>query len=238
MSDNVKNLYLASHGWTAVQRSHKKFLAGIDQNMPAKISVDDVELPNSNIVNKTFEFAKRQLPEKTFNHSLRVYYYGSAIVTHHFPEWEPMLETYFLTCLLHDIGTTAENLNGTHMSFEYYGAFLALNFLVENGAKKDQAESVAEAIVRHADLGETGELTSLGQLIQLSTVFDNLGANPFLIHKDTITSVVSAFPRQQWSTCFAATMREEVETKPWCHSTANEGFIEAVEGNELMRPFE
>jgi cyanamide hydratase len=62
-------------------------------------------------------------------------------------------------------------MHGTHMSFEYYGAFKALNFLRDNGAPTDQAEAVSEAIIRHADLGETGTLTSLGMLIQLSTVF-------------------------------------------------------------------
>jgi cyanamide hydratase len=62
-------------------------------------------------------------------------------------------------------------MHGTHMSFEYYGAFKALNFLRDNGASKDQAEAVSEAIIRHADLGETGTLSSLGMMIQLSTVF-------------------------------------------------------------------
>jgi cyanamide hydratase len=57
------------------------------------------------------------------------------------------------------------------MSFEYYGAFKALNFLRDNGASKDQAEAISEAIIRHADLGETGTLSSLGMIIQLSTVF-------------------------------------------------------------------
>jgi cyanamide hydratase len=33
-------------------------------------------------------------------------------------------------------------------------------------------------------------------------------------------------------------MREEVALKPWCHSTANEGFIEDVEANTLMQPYE
>jgi cyanamide hydratase family protein with HD domain len=88
-----------------------------------------------------------------------------------FPQWEPFLETYFLTCLLHDIGTTDANLHGTRMSFEYYGAFVAINFLKSIGAPSDQAEAVGEAIVRHADIGKTGNLTSLGQLIQLSTLF-------------------------------------------------------------------
>jgi cyanamide hydratase len=67
------------------------------------------------------------------------------------------------------------------MSFEYYGAFKALNFLRENGASRDQAEAVSEAIIRHADLGETGTLTSLGMLIQLSTVFGKSTLCSFLI---------------------------------------------------------
>jgi hypothetical protein len=57
------------------------------------------------------------------------------------------------------------------MSFEYHGAFKAMDFLRDNGAPTDQIEAVSEAIIRHADLGETGTLTSLGMLIQLSTVF-------------------------------------------------------------------
>lgn len=71
------------------------------------------------------------------------------------------------------------------MSFEYYGAFIAINFLQQQaGASKDQAESVGEAIVRHADIGETGNLTSVGQLIQLSTLFGelNLCTYPVLIN--------------------------------------------------------
>ena len=78
MSDNVKNSQLANYGWTAVQRSHSRSLANVDQNKPAKISVDDLKLPDSNIANKTFEHAKNELPENTFNHCLRVYYYGMS----------------------------------------------------------------------------------------------------------------------------------------------------------------
>lgn len=62
-------------------------------------------------------------------------------------------------------------MHGSHMSFEYCGALKAMNFLIENGAPKDQAEAVSEAIIRHADLGEIDTLTSLGMLVQLSTVF-------------------------------------------------------------------
>lgn len=81
------------------------------------------------------------------------------------------METYYLACLLHDIGTTEENLHATRLSFEFYGGYLALNLLQEFGAPKDQAESVAEAIIRHQDLGDVGNITTVGQLIQLATLF-------------------------------------------------------------------
>jgi cyanamide hydratase len=60
---------------------------------------------------------------------------------------------------------------GTHLSFEYWGAMKARTFLSEHGAPSDQADAVCEAIIRHAELGEVGMITSLGLLIQLTTSF-------------------------------------------------------------------
>jgi cyanamide hydratase len=57
------------------------------------------------------------------------------------------------------------------MSFEFQGGLLALELLQSSGAPKEQAESVCEAIIRHQDLGESGSITTVGQLIQLATVF-------------------------------------------------------------------
>ncbi|ORY16794.1 putative urea hydro-lyase/cyanamide hydratase [Clohesyomyces aquaticus] len=238
MSDDTNKSELAAHGWTSVPRAQSRILSDVNKSSPAKLSVDDVTIPDSAVAKKTHSYAKEKLPDQTFKHSMRVFYYGSAIVKFHLPEMEPLLETYFLTCMLHDIGTTQTNLNATRMSFEFYGGFLALNLLQKFGAPKSQAESVCEAIIRHQDLGDTGRISSVGQLIQLATVFDNIGINPFLIHSDTIESVAKAFPRNKWSGCFAATIREEIALKPWCHTTAIEQFAEKVEGNHLMEPWE
>ncbi|KAF2121397.1 hypothetical protein BDV96DRAFT_640789 [Lophiotrema nucula] len=238
MSDSTKNQELAKDGWTAVPRAQSKILANVDKNKPAKISVDNIKLPNSDIARKTQAYAKKELPEKTYNHSMRVYYYGAAIVKYHFPEFESFLETYFLTCMLHDIGTTETNINATRLSFEFSGGFLALNLLQQLGASKSQAESVCEAIIRHQDLGDSGNITSVGQLVQLATVFDNVGMNPTLIDKSTIDSVTEAYPRNKWTSCFAATIREELALKPWSHTTAIDGFAEMVEANVLMEPWD
>lgn len=118
---------------------------------------------------------------------------------------------------------------------------LALD-LVQNqlGGPQSQAEAVAEAIFRHQDLGETGTITFLGQLIQLATIYDNMGGNPELVHPETKVDVVKAFPRLGWSQCFASTIREENGLKPWAHTTAlgEEDFPNGVLNNRLMAKFE
>ena len=64
------------------------------------------------------------------------------------------------------------------MSFDFQGGFIALNKLQELGAPKIQAESVAEAIIRHQDPGETGTISAMGQLIQVAT---ELGMSKLLL---------------------------------------------------------
>lgn len=56
----------------------------------------------------------------------------------------------------------------TKMSFEFYGGLLARDLLIKDDV--ELAEAVAEAVIRHQDLGTTGKITSLGLLIQLATI--------------------------------------------------------------------
>lgn len=140
--------------------------------------------------------------------------------------------------MLHDIGTTSKNIRGTFMSFEFYGAKVAYEKLLSLGTPVAQAEAVMEAIIRHQDLGETGTITELGQIIQLATVFDNVGMNPDLITKDLIEETTTKWKRNSWSGCFASTIKEEIGLKPYCHTTAIDNFAEKVEGNSLMQPYE
>lgn len=166
---------LETHGWTAQPRDFSAFLGDKkDLPPPEPQTVDRIPLPTTPLARAVLDYAKKELREETFNHSMRVYYYGIAMQTHLQPT-RPLPvspETYLLTCLLHDIGTTDANLPATRMSFEFYGGYLALALLKgELRAPVEQAESVTEAIIRHQDLGESGKISSLGLLIQLATVF-------------------------------------------------------------------
>lgn len=77
MSADTKNNELAANGWTAVPRSFGKSLADVDKSKQAESTVDEASPPSTDLARKTHEFAKEKLSEKTFNHSMRVWYYGA-----------------------------------------------------------------------------------------------------------------------------------------------------------------
>lgn len=177
MSSEPTSLY----GFTPVLSSASALLK-IDPpvSAPVAITVAETPVPSTPLAQRVNTYARAHLPTPTYNHSLRVYHYGIAIKQYRFPTWSFSDETYFLACLLHDIGTTEEALKATKMSFEFYGGLLALDVLQNQGgseetnAPKDQAESVAEAIIRHQDFCEKGKITAVGQLLQLATMFGKM----------------------------------------------------------------
>ena len=233
---------VTTYGFTAVPRDTdvlKNQVARIVRP-PKPLLIESLPTPNTALVKTIYEYAERHLPIPTLNHSMRVYRYGRAIQLQHFPQWQFTDEVYMLCCLFHDIGTTPENIRATLMSFEWYGGMIAHSYLLEQGADKALAESVMEAVVRHQDLGATGKISAVGSLLQLATVFDNMGGHSELVHEETIKSVVALHPRLGWSRCFHDTIRLENESKPWAHTTAlgEEDFPMGVLNNQLMAPYD
>ncbi|KIK66238.1 hypothetical protein GYMLUDRAFT_239225 [Collybiopsis luxurians FD-317 M1] len=211
--------------------------------------VEDFPFPDSGLVKDVKEFVKKKLDEQTFNHSNRVYIYGVALVKTHFPQWSYDLETYYLACLLHDIGTAESYLATTKMSFEFKGAIVARELILQLGGVEDQADSVCDAIVRHQDIFvKGGNITMIGQILQLATILDNVGIRANLIHPRLIETTTAAFPRKGWSEHFARVVETELKLKPWCHTSTFEipnwregvksNFATDVRGNSVMKPFD
>ena len=180
---------IALYGLTAVPASAETLLNATPiyprvNATPDAILVADTPIPTSKLAQRIDKYALHHLPEPVYNHSRRVYHYGLAIKQHRFPfpDWAFSDETYFLACMLHDIGTIAEHQD-TQLSFEFFGGFLALELLQDQkeaggSAPRAQAESVAEAIIRHQDLTSVGSITAVGQLLQLATIFGRLWTDP------------------------------------------------------------
>ncbi|KAM0752519.1 cyanamide hydratase [Meredithblackwellia eburnea MCA 4105] len=205
-------------------------------------------IPDTPLVRASLEHLKPKLPKETLHHSYRAFLHAAAIATVQFPEWQWDKESFFLACMFHDLGCTKENIRATKLSFEFYGAFLAREFLIksstEDGASPSQntldlADSVAEAICRHTNFIE-GKITTHGQMIQLGTLFDNIGSTPTWIHPTTASAIVEAYPRHGWTHCFGAAMQDEVAVKPWSHTSFFnvEKIWDKVEANPIAKPFE
>ncbi|KAH0286259.1 hypothetical protein KCU62_g6858, partial [Aureobasidium sp. EXF-3399] len=162
-----------------------------------------------------------------------------AIASQRFPDWKFSAETWLLTCLFHNIDTVNKQTRGTLMSFEFYGGYLAMAQLQKLNSPATQAEIVAEALIRHQDTVETGNITTIGLLTQLTTQFNNMGCHADYIHLDTIKDVVKNYLRREWSVCFSTKIREEVSIKPWCQTTASTPrFPQVVQHSELMAPYD
>ncbi|RBR11209.1 uncharacterized protein FIESC28_09093 [Fusarium coffeatum] len=242
----MSNNEIAENGWTAVPvDAGKMFKDGPYINEPEYFDINTVQFPTDPIVEKTQKHARDNLQKQTYNHSMRVFYWSTIILRQQFPDHKSLSpSTLALACLLHDIGTTDKNMSSTRLSFEFQGGFQSLTLLQDWGSTQDQAEAVCETIIRHQDLGTEGNITFLGQLIQLATIYDNVGAHPNvedfgrIIHEKTREEVNGMFQREGWLGCFADTIRKEEGLKPWCHTTHIPNFAEQVEGNELQKPYE
>ncbi len=69
-----------------------------------------------------------------------------------------------------------------------------------------------------------------------------------LLSQRLIEQTVVAFPRLQWSSCFADVINKELALKPWCHTSTFEvpdwkagipsNFATDVKANELMNRYD
>lgn len=171
-------LLSSKYGWTAVPRDIAKFTANTSASNTKPVQASSIQIPRTKLAGAALESATKLLPKPTVNHSLRVFLYGSIIMQQHFPDllvsWPDFSETFYITCLLHDIGTASTLLTTTKMSFEFRGGIYVWDLLKELKAEGDLVEGVTEAIIRHQDIGTTGEISALGAIVQVATLFGTL----------------------------------------------------------------
>ncbi|EER34376.1 hypothetical protein CTRG_01237 [Candida tropicalis MYA-3404] len=209
---------MSEYGFVRITRVVEEAIASPRDPTPQLNTQLPLDTPLAKFV---YDYAKEKLPVETFNHSVRVYFYCVAIIKDQFPEWDLNYEVVWVTSLLHDIGTTHENMNTTKLSFETWGGILSRDLILsKTNGNKDYADAVCEAIVRHQDFGNVGYITTLGLILQIGTMLDNVGDHSHLIHIDTLDAVNKAFSRNNWLNCFADAIDYENKLKPWGHTTA------------------
>lgn len=236
---NIMSDPLVLYGLNAVPADQSKLSPATTSPKPVPIS--SVKPPTTPLASRINAYTHDELSPDTYRHSLRVYSLGVAIAQECFPSWKlekggKLDETWFCCAMLHDIGTTEKNMGSTRLSYEFWAGYLALDLLQGGGdesakAQKDQAESVAEAIIRHQDVQDSGSITLLTALIHFGTLLDNIGAGSQYVHPETIDAIVKEYPRKGWCACFRGTVEQEKRLKPWAMVSRIEGFEGKIEEN-------
>ena len=63
------------YGFIPVLRSQEKLLKEHNKDSPY-ISIDDIAVPDTQVVQAVEQYVKKELSPETFRHSVRAYYYG------------------------------------------------------------------------------------------------------------------------------------------------------------------
>lgn len=108
-----KESIMSQYGFVRVPREVEKAIPVVNASRPQAV----VPPPNSETARLVREYAAKELTAPVLNHSLRVFQYSVAIIRDQFPAWDLDQEVLYVTCLLHDIATTDQNMRATKMSF-------------------------------------------------------------------------------------------------------------------------
>jgi cyanamide hydratase len=92
------NQEIAANGWTAMPANAGAIFG--DQpfiNKPSSLTLSEIKFPfDDPLVAKTLKYAKETLHVETFNHSMRVYFYGRFTDQH---TWSPQHQNFYLTSI-------------------------------------------------------------------------------------------------------------------------------------------
>ena len=71
---------IIAYGWLAKPRDPKIYLKEKVSKDPAPQTVDSIRLPDTPLAKNVLEYAQQELNIGTFNHSMRVFYYGKSLL--------------------------------------------------------------------------------------------------------------------------------------------------------------
>jgi HD domain len=192
----------------------------------ARTSIAGVTIPDSAIAREATEFVRTISTRLLFDHSRRVFLWGSLQGQRLGLDYDP--ELLYVGAMFHDVGLV-EGHRSEHERFEIDGANAARAFLERHGLPEERVMTVWESIALHT----TPEVPRYKQpevrLVTLGVEYDVLG-----LHFDELLAaqreqVLAAHPRTGFKTgiveAFSAGMRDKPET---AFGTMNTDILEAT----------
>jgi hypothetical protein len=196
-------------------------------------TVAGIPIPDSTLAREVTELVRELAPPLLFDHSRRVFLWGSLQGELHGLDYDP--ELLYVGAMFHDVGLL-EGHRSRHERFEIDGANAARRFLEARGLAEEQIMTVWESIALHT----TPEIPRYKQpevrLVTLGVEYDVLGLHHEEIAEPKREAVIAAHPRTGFKKgivhAFFDGMRDKPETT---FGTMNTDVLEALDP-EYRRP--
>jgi hypothetical protein len=178
-----------------------------------RTTIAGIPIPDSTLAREATEFVRDVSTPLLFDHSRRVFLWGSLQGEKLGLDYDP--ELLYVGAMFHDIGLI-DGHRSEHERFEIDGANAARAFLERHGLPEQQVMTVWESIALHTSPEIPRYKQPEVRLVTLGVEYDVLGMHFDELSAEQRELVLAAHPRPGFKTgiieAFAAGMRDKPET--------------------------
>lgn len=174
-------------------------------------TIAGITIPDSTLAREATELVRDVATDLVFNHSRRVYLFGSLRGQEQGLDYDP--ELLYVGAMFHDLGLT-EKYRTTHQRFEIDAADVAREFLTGHGIAEDAADKVWQAIALHTTPEIPLHMAPEVALVTRGVELDVLGIGYDAITDEQRSSVVEAHPRPNFKKEILAAFTEGLKDRP------------------------
>jgi hypothetical protein len=170
-----------------------------------------ISIPDSSLATEATELVRDTESDLLFDHSLRVYFFGSLQGRRIGLKFDP--ELLYIGAIFHDMGLT-EKYRSPAERFEVDGANLARDFLRKHGVAEASVELVWDAIALHTTPGIPKWKKPEVALVTAGVELDVLGLGYEDISAPEREQVLAAFPRVDFKRSIVRAFADGIKHKP------------------------
>jgi len=170
-----------------------------------------IPIPDTKLAVAATEFVRGQTTDLVFEHSLRVYHWGSLQGRNRDLSWDP--ELLYFAAIFHDVGLS-ERHQASGRRFEVDGAEAARDFLSDHGVPDDSVRRVWTAIALHTTPGIPEFMEPEIALLTAGVEYDVLGIGYHDISPQDRREVVAAHPRPDFKRRILKAFTDGIAPKP------------------------
>src|SRR6202165_4325445 len=164
------------------------------RHMTEAISISGVVVPDSKIAREATEVVLDTESPLLFNHSTRVYYFGSLAGKRRGLKFNP--ELLYIAAMFHDMGLTPQHSSDSDR-FEVDGANAARAFLRQHNISPQEIDTVWIAIALHTTPGIPQYMHPVVALLTNGVEMDVLGVAYSEFSDADREAIVAAYPRTE-----------------------------------------